>query len=342
MAPGIESASYSPHYIPVSAPAGPQARHGFLSLQGEMGLLDPEVLHEISDAIRGGRVTESMDRLLPLLQERRLRLTAGAWDEVVQQCLRHPLREVLHQDPFTERAFTKPRGYAGDAVLLDYIYGREEGWPVPAAASELGQHLFEYTTGSSACEAVRARRGYIANLLDQLAEEVARPHVLAVAAGHLREALLSAAVKRRKLGRYVAVDADADSLAEVQHCYSTYGVKTVASSIRQLLTHKLDLGTFDLVYSTGLFDYVPAAAAQRLTSALFQMLRPRGRLVVANFLPGIPDVGYMECYMGWKLLYRSRLQMVGLSTGIAEAEIRDLHIFAGENQNIIFLQVTRR
>ena len=60
----------------------------------------------------------------------------------------------------------------------------------------------------------RARRGFVAEVIDRLVDEVPRPHVLSVAAGHLREALLSSAVKRRKLGRFVALDSDADSVAE--------------------------------------------------------------------------------------------------------------------------------
>jgi hypothetical protein len=96
------------------------------------------------------------------------------------------------------------------------------------------------------------------------------------------------------------------------------------------------------VYSTGLFDYVPAPAAQRLTWALFQLLRPRGRLLLANFLPGIPDLGYMESYMDWKLLYRTRKEMLEMAQDIPQAALHDIRLFAEENQNIIFLQITRR
>jgi hypothetical protein len=300
------------------------------------------VLDEVFEKISAEQVDEGMSELLPYLQRERLRANATAWDEVAQRCLDHPLRELLHQDPFTQRAFTKPRGYAGDAVLLDFIYGREEGWPLPEGASRLGGLIFEFTTRSSACEGVRARRGFIADMLDQLAEDVPRPHVLSVAAGHLREALLSAAVKRRRLGRFVALDSDQESLAVVERTWGRYGVETVPASIRRLLTQRMQLGSFDMIYSTGLFDYLPLTTAQCLTWIMFQMLRPRGRLLLANFLPGILDVGYMECYMGWKLIYRRREQMLELSQKIPQADIRDIRIFAEENQNIIFLEVTRR
>jgi SAM-dependent methyltransferase len=303
---------------------------------------DTRILGRVYDKIRAGLVEEGMHELLPALQGRRLKASDADWEKQVEGCLAHPLRELLHQDPFTHRAFAKPRGYAGDAALLDFIYGREEGWPAPPGTTELGQKIFEFTTRSSACEAVCARRGFVADLLDRLADELPRPHVLSIAAGHLREVLLSAAVKRRKLGRFVALDADARSLEEVQRCYGLYGIETVAGTLRQLLTQKADLGAFDLVYSTGLLDYVPLAAARRLTSSMFQMLRPRGRLLLANFMPGILDVGYMESYMGWKLVYRTRRDMLDLSEEIPEAHIRDIRLFAEDNQNIIFLQVTRR
>jgi hypothetical protein len=298
------------------------------------------MLDHVRGLLSAGRVDEGMAELIPALQAQRLELGDRAWAEFAHLCLEHPLRQLLHEDPFTYRAFSKPRGYAGDAPLLDYIYGQEEGWQEPEA-SEMGKSIFAWTTCSSACEAVRARRGFVADLVDRIADEVPHPHILSIAAGHLREALLSAAVKRRKVGRYVALDSDQDSLTEVEHTCGPFGVEPVEASIRQLLTHRVDLGHFDFVYATGLFDYLPLAAAQRLTWEMFQMLRPRGQLLVGNFLPGIPDVGYMESFMDWKLIYRNRSDMIQLADQIPQAAIRDIRIVAEENQNIIFLQVTK-
>jgi extracellular factor (EF) 3-hydroxypalmitic acid methyl ester biosynthesis protein len=299
------------------------------------------LLDNVFDKFNEGRIGEGMNELLPELKTLRLRAEPKDWSQAVEACLRHPVKGLLHQDPFTRRAFSKPRGYAGDAVLLDYVYGREEGWPPPEDTTELGRAIFEYTTQSAACEGVRARRGFVAEQLDRLVDEVARPHVLSIAAGHLREAALSAAVKRRKLGRFVALDADARSLKEVERCYGRCGVETKHANIRQLLTRKVNLGQFDFVYSTGLFDYLQQPTAQRLAWNMFQMLRSGGRLVVANFLPGIPDLGYMESYMAWPLIYRTRLEMMGVSSEIPQPQIREVRVFTEENQNIIFLQITK-
>jgi hypothetical protein len=303
---------------------------------------DGALLDQVFERIRAGQVEEGMNQLLPELQARRLILTDAEWAEFVRRCLRHPLRGLLHQDPFTHRAFTKPRGYAGDAVLLDFIYGLEEGWSVPEETSELGRKLFAYTTRSAACEGVRARRGFMADYIDRLVAEVPRPHILSVAAGHLREGLLCAALKRRKVGRFVALDSDKLSLEVVERAYLPYGVESLLMSVRQLLTGRAKLGQFDLVYSTGLFDYIQQTTARRLTWSLFQMLRPGGRLILANFLPGIHDVGYTESYMDWKLLFRTRHEMMDLTYEIPEAALREVRLFAEEHQNIIFLEITRR
>src|SRR5262249_9063532 len=158
------------------------------------------------------------------------------------------------------------RGYAGDAKLLDYIYGREEGWPAPEGVTEIGRKLFLFTTGSSACEAVRARRGFIADLVDRLAEGVHKPHILSIACRHLREALLCSTIRRRRFGRYVALDSDAQSLEEVSRCYGAHGVEAVQATIRQVMFQRLNLGLFDLVYSTGLYDYLQMPGAQKLTT----------------------------------------------------------------------------
>jgi SAM-dependent methyltransferase len=175
-----------------------------------------------------------------------------------------------------------------------------------------------------------------------LAAEKNRPEILSVACGHLYEANLTGALKQRRVARWVALDADTDSLEEVQRWYGGYCVETVAGTVRQLLTKRLDLGQFDFIYSTGLFDYVQQPVAKRLTERLFDMLRPGGQLLIANFLSGIPGQGYMESFMDWYLIYRSHLQMLDLAMTIDQTRVKDIRLLAEDLQNILFLQVTRK
>ena len=282
-----------------------------------------------------------LDELVWTLRTHKLTQSESEWQRTIERCRQHSVMRALHEDPFTGRAYQKPRGYAGDAVMMDYIYGPEEGRPTPPATA-LGRAIFEHFTNAPASLGVRSRRALIATHIDRLVEERPGAHVLAIAAGHLREASLSIAIRRRRTGRVVALDADAESLEEVRASYGAYGVETRTASFRELLTGGARDGEFDLIYSTGLFDYLPARAGRRLVAAMHRMLRPGGSLLVANFLPGIRDVGYMEAFMDWNLVYRSRQDMIDLTHALPEAEVKNVQLWSEEALNIIFLRVTRQ
>lgn len=303
------------------------------------------LLDDVSTTLHhGGSVTavnQQLDLLFSSLQQWKLHLPADDWTDVVTRCRSHAVLAQLHEDPFTHRAYSKPRTYAGDAVMMDYIYSREEPLPVPAL-SATGRQVFNFTTQAPASRGVRARRRYIAHVIDDVAMSHPAAHVLAIAAGHLREANLSQAIRQQRLGRFVAVDADARSISEVAASYGHLGVEAVVATFQQLITARLDLGQFDLVYSLGLFDYVPNQLAQRLVARMFQMLLPGGRLIVANFLPGIRDVGYMETYMDWSLIYRDEADMRELTTRIPPDDLAHAKLSTEENRNIIFVEATRR
>lgn len=286
-------------------------------------------------------IQSAVNRLFHGLRDLRATTSDQQWADMIRFGQAHPLRELVHHDPFTRRAYLKPRGYAGDAVMMDYIYGREEGW-APPPATTLGRAIFDYTTGAPASAGVRERRCHIAELLDWIGRTSANPQVLAVAAGHLREASLSVAVRRKQFARFVALDADQESVAEINQAYGRYGIQGVVANARHMLSGKIDLGMFDLIYSTGLYDYLADETAKHLTANLFQAIRPGGRLVIANFLPGVRDVGYMEMYMGWHLIYRNRSQMMILADDIPASQIHKIKIMAERNENVVIMEMTKR
>src|SRR4051812_41046514 len=253
--------------------------------------------------IRSGQVNAGMARMHLILRERRRELPEDAWRQFVAQLRQHPLVGILHADPFTQRAFAKPRGYAGDAVMMDYIYGY--GVQECEALSPTTRKVFDYCTTTSAPLAVRFRRQLLAETIDAAANACpGRPaDVLALAAGHLREADLSCAVRAGR-ARITAIDQDEESLGVIRRDYGALQISTVNASVRRIIAGRVHLEPCDLAYSAGLYDYLPAAAATRLTALMFDALRPGGRLLVANFLPNIFDLGYMEGVMDWQLIYR--------------------------------------
>ncbi len=180
-------------------------------------------LEIVNEELQAGRIARPLDELFDELLERREQEPQD-WPAYAQSCLSHPVCNLLHQDPFTYRAFAKPRGYAGDAVMMDYIYGLGEAGQAARDATPLGRAIFQYMGTRPSAKAVRYRRQLLAELIDRVAER-SGSSVLAIAAGHLREVELSAAVQAGKLQEFVAFDQDEASLSVVARDYARPGRK---------------------------------------------------------------------------------------------------------------------
>ncbi len=258
----------------------------------------------------------------------------------------HPVMRDIRLCPLTGRCADKPRGYAGDAVMIDYIYGT--GVAPNELLSPVTRAIHAYTTSSPASRSVRYRRYRLADLIDSAAIEQLHfgkqgLRVLSVAAGHGREIELSAAFQQGLIGEFVALDQDAESLAELQRAFAGHAstVTPLKLSIKQLLGGKHDLGTFDLIYSAGLYDYLDTSLARRLTAQLFNLLRPSGRLLYANFAPDIHGVGYMEAAMDWWLTYRDANEAKALADEIDEAQISAVKQYTDPDCNIHFVELKK-
>jgi extracellular factor (EF) 3-hydroxypalmitic acid methyl ester biosynthesis protein len=290
-------------------------------------------------------VGETVDTLGSELYSIRQQSSPEAWKGFATViCRQHPLMQLLQQDPFTWRAFSKPRGYAGDAVMIDFIYAPEDGFAFPAVEgiSELGRQICQCTSNQAAPRAVRARRRVIIDKLNDLAANKPKPHVLSLACGHVREAKRCSAFLEGRIGRFVAVDQDKESLAVVERELGPLRVEPVYASVRDLLTGQVAFSGFDLVYVSGLHDYLLEPVAQRLSEVLFGMLNPSGRLLINNYLPNLINTGYMEAYMDWWLIYRSETELRQLAATLPREQVESISFFAEEQNIIAFLEVERK
>ena len=280
-----------------------------------------------------------MDGIAALLNELRTSLSRDAWQSLIADVVTgHPIRARLHEEPFTRRAFQKPRGYAGDAPMLDLIYGDV---PWSGELSPLGARLRGWVAASHACSSVRERREILALAIDRVASERTSPRILSLACGHLREAQTSRAVRAHAVDELVALDQDAESLAVVEREQKSFNVLAAHASVRRFLGAPLSFGTFDLAYSAGLFDYLADPLAVAVTRALFQSLRPGGELVIANFAPSLRDIGYMEAIMDWNLIYRDEEQVSRFTAGIPRHEIADASLSRDRCGNVVYLSVRK-
>ena len=243
------------------------------------------------------------------------------WQAFARSCRKHELHSFLLEDPLTRRAFVKPRGYAGDAVMLDFIYGHNQIQDLVAQSSEIGVRLLTYTAGgSSAARAVRWRCARAAQEIEAAAIRRTPARVLAVACGHLREMELVHPELRRRL-ELTAIDVDDQSLEIVVNSHRA-GSKLECRrvSVRDLIlkTHGLH-GAYDLVYALGLFDYLTDKVAERLAPVLWSLVAPEGKLMLANFTPETDDAPYMEAVTDWWLQYRNP-EALEASTALIESQ----------------------
>jgi hypothetical protein len=111
--------------------------------------------------------------------------------------------------------------------------------------------------------------------------------------------------------------------------------------VRALLTGRANLSDYDLVYAAGLYDYLERDVAARLTTTLFGMLRPGGRLLVANFAHGVRETAYMEAYMDWPLIYRDESDVDRFAAQIDPATIARRRLFRDAPRNVIYLELQR-
>ena len=258
----------------------------------------------------------------------------GQVDQAIATVREHELFAIAHQDPYSERAFKKPRGYAGDAVMMDYVYAgvAAEG------TTDLGKAVFTGTTRGSMGLSVLFRRQLLTAYINEVASSCTDFNILSVASGHCREieGSLLANPALAKAGRLVAFDQDEESCETVKRDYANYPVNVVCASVRKLLGGSESLlGKFDLIYSAGLFDYLTDPVAEKLVSAMAAMLKPGGKVLVGNFAPSSCGRGYMELFLDWKLIYRDATQLRRLFGAEREASTTS---FLDPHSNVVYAE----
>jgi extracellular factor (EF) 3-hydroxypalmitic acid methyl ester biosynthesis protein len=264
-------------------------------------------------------------------------LPDAEWREAIQQAVApHPLRAAVLEDPMTRRALEKPRGYAGDAVLLDYMYRLRPDDFADLAPGALLVHKF--LVEGPAPSAVRHRLGVLADALRQVGQRPEGPgRAVSVACGHLRE--LSQVPPDAWPREVAALDQDDDSLAMVEATYPDIRVTPHRGTVRDVLAKHIAGEPFDLAYAAGLLDYLEQPVASALASRMFDLVAPGGRLLLANFTPDTPDIGFMEAMSEWHLVYRAEADMCALPDGVAT--LAAARTWRDPDGCIVYLEVER-
>jgi SAM-dependent methyltransferase len=264
------------------------------------------------------------------------------WTEIVPVIRATSGFARLQEDPFTSHGYLRPRGYPGDAELLDFIYRRRvhSGRRVTAA----GLAIFRAMTMAAAPRAVRHRQAIVARQVDAAALALGCPvRVGSLGCGHLAEAERMASLETGAIEAFWAIDQDPHTLAEVRRRFPQPAVVTAKASVREFLRGiPGHMPALDVFYAAGLFDYLHDRAARCLVRRMFDRLGPGGTLLIANFVPGIPDRAYMEAIMDWWLVYRTPSELAALAAALDTDRIADSRTVVEPEGNIAFLVLRRK
>lgn len=229
--------------------------------------------------------------------------------------IREQIGPFIYGAPFAARAYYKPRGYAGDYEMMNHLYRAEV-----TGRTLFDQCMHKYFVDEPAGVAVKNRGYYLVEKLNELFKS--RPtgdamKIISVASGPAVEQQLFLQSHKEHFGRnvtFTCLDQDEESLKHAQKqigsidrfVKSGFKFNFKNHAIRNVIAGGLPEKDYDMVYSAGLFDYFTEPVAQMAAQKMLACLKPGGKLIIGNFSTENPCAPFMELWLDWNLIYRSK------------------------------------
>jgi extracellular factor (EF) 3-hydroxypalmitic acid methyl ester biosynthesis protein len=190
----------------------------------------------------------------------------------------------------------KPHGYAGDFEIIERIYNRQTASHPDLVKWDTFFHL------SDAANAVRNR----ADVLNTICTEREPRSLLSVGGGPALD-LRTVALSDKPPEEIVLLDNDPNAIkrgsSNLAHAGKTAGIR-LGFECRNALKFRSER-KFDVIWSSGLFDYLVHKTAAFLVKRLKDAMSPKGVMVIGNFAVGNISRSYSEVIGEWPLIHRT-------------------------------------
>jgi len=246
----------------------------------------------------------------------------------------------LMRSRFAERAYFKPKGYAGDFLMMEHIYA-----DTPKGEGKLGEIIDAFCLQRPGSLAIRGRRILLRDQLMHLSGAIAArgaiTRIMNLACGPNRELFdFIGDCEYSESIEALCVDIDSEAL---QYTNQYVNIFPHRASIRLMsenvikwalgrATHHIE--PLDIIYSAGLCDYLDPRLFRALITQCHRHLKPGGTLLLGNFT-FYPDSLFLDKLLKWELVYRTEEDMKELfaSTPFGEqvtiiAEQAQVNLFA--------------
>lgn len=223
---------------------------------------------------------------------------------------------------FTGRAYHKPRGYAGDYEMMNQIYRNS---PEGNTLFEKIIHLYGINEASSI--SVRLRKEYLKKKIGSIRsnDKIVIGTLACGPAREILEFIQENDPDRTDKYQFVLMDQDHHALLNARRNIqkslsqkkSNCEVNYLPLSVRQILENSeeakvLEVLDFDLLYTAGLYDYLPQSVAKNLTKIISRSVKVNGEFIIGNFHPSNPTKTISDLVADWKLIHRNEEQMKDL------------------------------
>jgi hypothetical protein len=268
------------------------------------------------------------------------------------------LLSLVYPCPIHSRAFEKPLGYAGDYKLMTLLMADTlEGEGL------FGRFLHFLTQNYTLGRAVRSREKTMRRQATGVVKSSDRPvRIMSLACGpafELQQMIRELGPIRHPV-ELILVDQDEETL---RYCHEelsrallsrprengVLSLNCLHLSVLQVLRPKdererkfvaSNLRDIDLIYSAGLYDYLPQPLAAKLTRRLYSMLAPGGEMFIGNLRDCADSSWMMEYVSAWILEYREPEQMLDLASRLTPAP-EPPEVIYDETGYCMFLKVAR-
>ncbi len=183
---------------------------------------------------------------------------------------------------FGSHARVWPKGYPGDYEILENTYRN-----IPLSTG-IGYILDMYYLSTTLANAVRGRLATLRELLRLELESRREPRVLDIACGSSRELFELAPEIGKSGARITCIDFDSEaldySLGRLSYTNVVDQIDFRKYNALKMISHSRNLSEFgsqDVIYSTGLFDYLGNDILVKMINALYNLLNPGGKLIVS-------------------------------------------------------------
>lgn len=257
--------------------------------------------------------------------------TSKSFPHILYELHKRYCQEELHSlflcSPFNRRIYEKPLGYAGDYVMMNYIY--EDGYEGDTTYDKL---VHRYTLSLPVAVANKNRKYYFKKRILSTIKKTNNAKITSVACGPAREIIevlteLPSSIKCT----FTLVDSEKLALEFIKDKIRTLnnGVKSSDVAINYVHRDVLELmresrmkeviNDQDLIYAAGLIDYIKNRIAARIIEILYGCLKKGSVLIVGNVHSDNPSRVCMEMLGEWVVIHRDEKGMMNLAKNITGA-----------------------